>query len=108
MPFFLSFTPLFPQFPSSFKGESVLGPSELDIAASTKLAKQKELDSLPDSSPFIQPVPTQPTIVVNVQTPPVVAPRTDPSNLIEQNGVIYRRLTSEEIQEIAMKKGEDE
>ncbi len=94
--------------PLFFKGESVLGPSELDIAASTKLAKQKELDSLPDSSPFIQPVPTQPTIVVNVQTPPVVAPRTDPSNLIEQNGVIYRRLTSEEIQEIAMKKGEDE
>lgn len=94
--------------PLFFKGESVLGPSELDVAASTKIAKQKELESLPDSGPFIQPAPSQPTIIVNVQTPPVIPPPIDPNNFIEQDGVIYRRLTKEEIQQITQKNSEDE
>lgn len=94
--------------PLFFRGESVLAPSELDIAASTKLAKQKELESLPDSGPFVQPVAQQPTIIVNVQTPPPLQTKPDVTDLIEQDGAVYRRLTKEEIQTIAMKKSEDE
>ncbi len=104
---FSFFYTLFSTIPLYFKGESVLGPSELDVAASTKLAKQKELESLPDSGPFVQPAPGQPTIVVNVNTPPVIPPQNEPNNFIEQDGAVYRRLTEQEIREIAMKNSED-
>lgn len=83
--------------PAYFKGESILAPSELDIAASTKLAEQKHMASLPDAQ-LVAPA-QQPTIIVNVTQGPQPQPQPQ-QNYIEQDGVIYRAVTTTEAQSV--------
>lgn len=90
--------------PAFFKGESILAPSELDIAATTKIAEQKHMDSLPDAQ--IVPQQVQPQITVNVIQGPAPLPPQN-QNYIEQGGVIYRALSTEEVNELKVKDGED-
>lgn len=79
--------------PAYFKGESILAPSELDIAASTKIAEQKHMASLPDA-PLVAEQ-QQPTIIVNVTQGPQPQQQVQ-QNYIEQDGVIYRAVTTQE------------
>lgn len=86
--------------PAFFKGESILAPSELDIAATTKIAEQKHMDSLPDAQ--IVPQQAPPQITVNVIQGPAPTPPQN-QNYIEQDGVIYRALSSDEVNDLKVK-----
>ena len=56
------FFTLFSAIPAYLRGESVLSPTEIDIAASTKLAEQKKQSQMAQPSPIVQP---QTTIILN-------------------------------------------
>ena len=56
------FFTLFAAIPSYLRGESVLSPTEIDIAASTKLAEQKKQSQMAQPAPIVQP---QTTIILN-------------------------------------------
>lgn len=78
--------------PAYFKGGSILAPSELDVAATTKIAEQKAMAQLPDAPLIVQPA--QPTIIVNVAQPTPQQIQGPHQNYIERDGVIYRRVST--------------
>lgn len=81
----------FTAIPAYFKGESIFGPSELDIAASTRLAEQKLQAQQPPPAPIVQP---STTIIFNAPPPPQ---HEDPRvNYIQQDGTIYRALPEQD------------
>lgn len=81
--------------PAYFRGESIFGPSELDVAASTRLAEQKLQAQLPPPAPIVQP---STTIIFNAPPPQGQA---DPSvNYIQQDGTIYRQVSTQEPERI--------
>jgi hypothetical protein len=85
----------FTAIPAYFRGESVFGPSELDIAASTRLAEQKLQAQMPPPAPIVQP---STTIIFNAPPPQGQA---DPRiNYIQQDGTIYRQVTAQDVQKI--------
>lgn len=79
--------------PAYFRGESILAPSEIDIAASTKIAEQKRMAQIPDAPIFQTQPQEQPNIVVNI-SPSVLRP-TKQTNYIEHDGTIYRKVTEQ-------------
>lgn len=56
------FYTLFAAIPAYLRGESVLSPTEIDIAASTKLAEQKKQAQMAPPAPVVQ---SQTTIILN-------------------------------------------
>lgn len=78
----------FSAIPAYFRGESIFGPSELDIAASTRLAEQKLQAQMPPPAPVVQP---STTIIFNTPPQGQVDKRI---NYIEQNGTIYRQVST--------------
>ena len=88
--FFFTFLTAIPAY---FRGESILGHSELDVGASTKIAEAKLLQELPPSAPISQ----APPMTINVYTNPVY-PEQLPTQqkYIEKDGTIYRQLSASE------------
>lgn len=91
--FFFTF---FSAIPAFFRGESILEPSELDVAASTKLAEKKMLEQAPPVAPVVQPTTT---IILNTLPPqPGQLPNQQVTYI--QDGTVYRKLTNEETVQI--------
>lgn len=91
--FFFTFLTAIPGY---FRGESILAPDELDVAATTKIAEEKLLEKLPPSSPVVQ---QQQPVTINLFTAPPQAQTevaADKAKYIEQDGTIYRQLTQSE------------
>ncbi|OQC10337.1 MAG: hypothetical protein BWX74_00685 [Tenericutes bacterium ADurb.Bin087] len=88
------FYTLFSAIPAFFKGENVFGPTELDIAASTRLAEQKLAAQQPPPPPVVQPSTTINLFTVqqpgSEQVPPQVT-------YTQGDGVTYRRVTEQEV-----------
>ena len=87
-----SFT-LLSTVPAYFRGETVTGPTAVDIAAGTKLAEQKRLEQIPQSTPIVQP---STTIIFN--NPPVQPPTPNQNiNYIQHDGAVYKKVETHDV-----------
>lgn len=86
----------FTSIPAYLKGESVFGPSKLDVAAATKLAEHKKTALEPplqtiNPQPIVQP---STTIIFNTNAlPPGQQPQV---GYIQQDGTVYRQVTTQD------------
>ncbi|OQA79154.1 MAG: hypothetical protein BWY30_00257 [Tenericutes bacterium ADurb.Bin239] len=92
--FFYTF---FSAIPAFFKGENVFGPTELDIAASTRLAEQKLAAQQPPPAPVVQP---STTIILNTIQQPGTQPTPPQVTYIQQDGVVYKQVSEQELAQI--------
>lgn len=90
--FFYTF---FSAIPAFFKGENVFGPTELDIAASTRLAEQKLAAQQPPPPPVVQPSTT--INLFTVQQPGTGQVPPPQVTYTQSDGVTYRRVTEQEV-----------
>ncbi|MDY0214572.1 MAG: hypothetical protein RBS24_03525 [Bacilli bacterium] len=92
---------LFAAIPAYLKGESVLSPDELDIAASKKLAEQKLQAQTQPPAPIVQP---QTTIILNaVPQQPQVQPHVSPEEkeivVVNDDSAPMQQITIQDFQE---------
>lgn len=87
------FITLFSAIPAYFRGESVFSPDEIDIAASKKLAEQKQQAQAPPPAPVVQP---QTTIILNA-----VPMKTEeaPIEYIENEAAPLQQITAKDFHE---------